>query len=115
MESLLYFGIWAGLIFLMMRYGCGAHVMGHGHGQTHPQEGDRSGAKDGERWIPPRKAVDPVCAKSVSTNRARPSVHGGEVYYFCSRECREVFEAAPELYVSAEEHQNGKMLEHSHG
>lgn len=27
-----YFLVWAALIFLMMRYGCGAHVMGHRHG-----------------------------------------------------------------------------------
>ena len=32
MEALLYFVFWAGLVFLMMRLGCGAHVMGHGHG-----------------------------------------------------------------------------------
>ena len=32
MEALLYFALWAGFIFLMMRFGCGAHIMGHGHG-----------------------------------------------------------------------------------
>ena len=33
MSSIVYFLLWAGLIFLMMRFGCGAHVMGHrGHG-----------------------------------------------------------------------------------
>ena len=51
------------------------------------------------RWIPPAKDVDPVCGKTVSTATAKPSVHEGSVYYFCSRECREVFEAAPEQYV----------------
>ncbi len=36
MEALVYFIIWAAAIFVMMRFGCGAHVMGHGrkHGQT---------------------------------------------------------------------------------
>ena len=43
--------------------------------------------------------VDPVCGKTVRTDRAKPSVFAGTVYYFCSRECRERFEAAPELYV----------------
>ena len=31
LENVLYFVIGAGIIFLMMRYGCGAHIMGHGH------------------------------------------------------------------------------------
>ena len=31
LQNLLYFAIWAGLFFLMMRYGCGSHIMGHGH------------------------------------------------------------------------------------
>ncbi|MCK9994604.1 MAG: hypothetical protein Dbin4_03124 [Alphaproteobacteria bacterium] len=36
MNSLLYFALWAGLIFVMMRFGCGAHIMGHGgHRRRH--------------------------------------------------------------------------------
>ena len=31
MQSLLYFLLLAGLFFAMMRFGCGAHVMGHAH------------------------------------------------------------------------------------
>ena len=31
MQSLVYFIIWAGLYYLMMRFGCGAYIMGHGH------------------------------------------------------------------------------------
>ena len=31
MQSLLYFLLVAGLFIAMMRFGCGAHVMGHGH------------------------------------------------------------------------------------
>ncbi|MEL0586400.1 MAG: hypothetical protein AAES65_16140 [Candidatus Thiodiazotropha sp. (ex. Lucinoma kazani)] len=34
MEGLLSFLIFGGLFFLMMRYGCGAHVIHGGHGQT---------------------------------------------------------------------------------
>lgn len=29
MHTLMYFLIWGALIFVMMRFGCGAHVMGH--------------------------------------------------------------------------------------
>jgi hypothetical protein len=35
MQSLLYFLLSAGLFFVMMRFGCGAHVMGHGHVYDH--------------------------------------------------------------------------------
>ncbi len=29
LQDVLYYGFWAGLFFLMMRFGCGAHIMGH--------------------------------------------------------------------------------------
>ena len=35
MEALVYFAVWAALIFVMMRFGCGAHVLGHGHHHAH--------------------------------------------------------------------------------
>lgn len=34
MNELAYFMPWAGNIFLMMRFDCGARVTGHGHGTT---------------------------------------------------------------------------------
>ncbi len=112
MEALLYFIIWAAAIFVMMRFGCGAHVMGHGrkHGQT--EESPKTESSE-LRWVPPGTDIDPVCGKVVSTNEARATVHAGTVYYLCSRECREVFEIAPELYVNGPD---GKQpsLEHSH-
>jgi YHS domain-containing protein len=113
MESLLYVALWGGLIFLMMRFGCGAHVMGHGHGKKSESDG-ATGAGDQElRWVAPKKAVDPVCRKSVATESAKPSVFDGNVYYFCSRECREVFEAAPDVYLGGEQRDATRQLEHS--
>jgi YHS domain-containing protein len=106
---LIYFALWAGLIFLMMRFGCGAHVMGHGHGQDSRQESERL------RWVPPETDVDPVCGKTVHTDKAKSSVHEGSVLYFCSRECRERFEAAPHLYVGADAGQQPRLLDHAHG
>ena len=113
MEPLIYFVVWAGLIFLMMRIGCGAHIMGKGHGNRQTQGG--SGNADGSelRWVPPAKDTDPVCGKAVTTEKAKPSVYAGNVYYFCSRECREVFEAAPDQYVIVANASQQK-LEHSH-
>ena len=49
METLLWFAIWAALIFLMMRFGCGAHVMGHGHGQHDSK--DTSSGRESLRWV----------------------------------------------------------------
>jgi hypothetical protein len=31
LQDVLFFLFWAGLFFVMMRFGCGAHIMGHGH------------------------------------------------------------------------------------
>lgn len=114
MEQVLFFILWAALIFLMMRFGCGKHIMGHHHGSgsTANRDGDAGGSE--VRWVPPRKDTDPVCGKVVATDKAKPSVHAGDVYYFCSRECREVFEAAPDLYVGRGK-PNPPALEHSHG
>jgi YHS domain-containing protein len=111
MESLVYFLLWGGLIFLMMRFGCGSHVMGHGgHGR---KQDERSGGGE-PRWVPPEKDRDPVCGMTVTTAAAKSTVHGGHVYYFCSQGCRDKFEASPATYVqnpSAQAH--GK--ENAHG
>ncbi|RKF22654.1 YHS domain-containing protein [Altericroceibacterium spongiae] len=94
MNTLLYFAFWAGLFFVMMRFGCGAHVMGHGH---HGHSGNNSGPAGG--WTPPTRDIDPVCGMNVETNTAKSSVYSGRVYYFCSAEHRDTFEAAPERYL----------------
>jgi YHS domain-containing protein len=112
-EALLYFALWAGIIFLMMRFGCGAHVMGHGDRRADGKSIDGASGSGDLRWVPPAKDIDPVCGKTVSTDKAKPSVYDGRVYYFCSRECRELFEAAPDLYVGDGETGPTK-LEHSH-
>jgi YHS domain-containing protein len=113
MEALLYFVFWAGLIFLMMRFGCGAHVMGHGRGAGDERQDPDSEAPE-LRWVPPEKDVDPVCGKTIETGKARSTVFDGSVYYFCSRECREQFEAAPQLYVPRAG-QSPEQQEASHG
>lgn len=98
MDALLYFLLWAGLIFMMLRFGCGAHVLGHGGRKS---ASDDAGGQTELRWIPPESDTDPVCGRTVITDKARPSVHDGNVYYFCSRECRDAFEAAPDAYLGS--------------
>lgn len=113
MSVLLWFAFWAALIFLMMRFGCGAHVMGHGQGKKGANGGSVGG--DELRWVPPPRDVDPVCGKTVETGDAKSSVLDGRVYYFCSRDCREVFEAAPHAYVAGDRPDGIQQLEHGHG
>ena len=68
-----------------------------------PWEGDRTSF----RWVAPAKDIDRACGRVVTTDKAKSSVYDGHVYYFCSRECREVFEAAPQFYLN-------EGTEHSH-
>ena len=103
LKSLASLLIWGGAFFLMMRFGCGAHMMG-GHGQHGGHEGKSGGD--------PTK--DPVCGMDVDPRKAAAaSVHKGETYYFCSASCRDKFEQAPEKYLapSAETEHGG----HHHG
>ena len=98
--NVLYFLIWALLFFFMMRYGCGAHVMGHAHHDNHRSPG-----------VPPDKAIDPVCGMTISTQTAKSAVYAGSVYYFCSANCRDKFEADPATYAKSFSSHEG----HHHG
>jgi YHS domain-containing protein len=110
METLLYFLLSAGVIFLMMRVGCGAHVMGHGGGRS---ASGASASGGGLRWEPPEKDVDPVCGMTVETATAKSAVHDGTVYYFCSPACRDKFEAAPAAFLRKTT-EPSQQTEHSH-
>lgn len=100
--------LWGGLFFVLMRYGCGAHMMG-GHGA----HGEHGGQKDA---APDDEIKDPVCGMTVDPkNAAAAAVRGGTTYYFCSTSCRDEFEQAPEKYISASA-QGGEQNEgHHHG
>lgn len=108
MSGLLWFAIWGAVIFLMFRFGCGAHVMGRA---DDPKE---TTGPDKTVWVPPETDTDPVCEKTVKTADARSSVFDGHVYYFCSRECREIFEAAPDTYLGGNADAPIKQLGESH-
>ena len=107
-STVLYFLVWALAIAAMMRFGCGAHVMGHGRHRTHQPESRGDEAKP-----QPEHDVDPVCGKTVETNAAKASVHASRVYYFCSNACREKFESAPASYLDRRS-ALGLPTEHGH-
>lgn len=105
METLLYFLLAGALVFVMMRFGCGAHVGGHGHGRRHEPAGDR--------LTPPAQDVDPVCGMTVATATAKSVLYQGRAYFFCSPACRDQFEAAPEKFAA---HKPQPLpTEHHHG
>jgi len=99
-ETLVYLALFGGAFFLMMRMGRGSDVAGHSQSRGEPGSTNdgglgnqlrSTGSADGD--------VDPVCGKAVERASAKTAMHDGRVYYFCSRTCREKFEAAPASYV----------------
>ncbi len=70
MDGLLSLLLFAGLFFLMMRYGCGAHVVHGGHGQ-----GGNAGPGESDH-------VDPVCGMSVDPETGYGKMEGGRLFRF---------------------------------
>lgn len=75
--------VYAELFYLMMRFGCGAHMV-HGHSAHGGQESS---------------AKDPVCGMSVGPGQGYIKNHEGRELHFCSRNCLDKFEAAPLRYL----------------
>lgn len=95
MEGLGSFLLFAIVFYLMMRYGCGAHMM-HGHG-GHGKHGD---SKDTNNNI---KHIDPVCDMEVEAEQGYDQMYQGTLYRFCSKSCLDKFDAAPENYLNKEQ------------
>lgn len=93
MEGLLSLLLFGGLFFLMMRFGCGAHMMHGGHEHAH---GNKSQA-DGANY------VDPVCGMSVDPEEGYGKMHQGRLQRFCSRDCLDKFETEPARYIAAKQ------------
>jgi YHS domain-containing protein len=114
MPSWAYLLLWGAVFLLFMRFGCGGHVMGHGHGRHSGRHGDDSTGAAGTRGQSPEKAVDPVCNMSVETKTAKTAAYEGTVYYFCSQSCRDKFEASPQTYAKPST-DTPRNAEHHHG
>ena len=84
---ILQFLLFAGLFYLMMRFGCGSHMV-HGH-HNHEHEGIGPGG-------PSR---DPVCGMEVQKGRGYSEVFNGKQYRFCSRRCLDQFDANPQEFA----------------
>jgi len=116
MESLFQILLFGGVFFLMMRFGCGSHMFGHGKGQNKKTQAGESAdiplEHNRDQGSPPRNDIDPVCGKTVPTDKAKTSLYGGMVYFLCTTECREAFEADPGKYVKKDDRK--KLLNLGH-
>lgn len=84
--SLLLFAL---MFYLMMRFGCGAHMI-HGHGShgDHPAKSSSHPAKD------------PVCGMDVAEGQGYSRTFEGRPLRFCSRRCLDRFESNPAEFAS---------------
>jgi YHS domain-containing protein len=96
MSGLTSFLIFALLFFLMMRVGCGAHV-GHGHHGGHDDQQAGPGGVGGGSLM---ASVDPVCGMRVEGDTGYARMYRGAAYRFCSRDCLDKFDAAPDQYAT---------------
>lgn len=94
MDGLVSLLIFAGLFYVLMRFGCGAHMV-HGHNS---QEKTKQ-----------KKDVDPVCGTEIEFTQGYGKMHEKILYRFCSRACLDKFEIEPEKY-SQSKHTNGGKL-----
>lgn len=94
MDGLLSFLIFAGLFYLVMRFGCGAHMVHGGHHGGHQKHNDTSD-------------IDPVCGMKVGADKGYGKIHEGTLYRFCSRNCLDKFESDPEKYLNQPDKQGG--------
>ena len=88
MEGLLTLLIIGLVFFLMMRFGCGAHMMHGGHGKSSVHTHDN------------RSGTDPVCFKEVPADSGFSMAYLGKTYRFCSRECLNKFDREPNKYLA---------------
>lgn len=108
-DTLVYVALFGAAAFLMFRFGCGQHMMGHGHSQ-HRHEGARG---DSTSYVT-QPDVDVVCGMEVDRASEHTAVFEGRTYRFCSETCRKTFEASPVTYaVKVHAPQSGSS--HRHG
>jgi YHS domain-containing protein len=82
MSGLVTFLLFGVLFYVMMRYGCGAHMV-HGHGGHEGHGGHGT------------NATDPVCGMDVEPGQGYAAMYHGQEFRFCSKKCLDKFDADP--------------------
>ena len=53
-------------------------------------------------------AIDPVCGMEVDERTSKDkAVYEGTTYFFCSKDCKDEFDASPSDYIGGEEEMTG--------
>jgi YHS domain-containing protein len=91
MDRLLSFLLFAAFFYLMMRFGCGAHMVHGSHG-GHGHESDQGGDKGSTK--------DPVCGMPVESGQGYSKHFQGQELRFCSKQCLDKFESEPRRYAA---------------
>ncbi len=99
MSGLLSFLLFGALFFVMMRFGCGAHVGHGGHSPQPESESDQSVTASAHHVLD--AGVDPVCGMKVEPGTGYASVYQNRAMRFCSRDCLDKFEGQPQRYLGA--------------
>ena len=104
MGGILWLLVFAVFFYLMMRFGCGAHMVHGGHGGHGAGSGggmDHRGhagpAGETSRDVPLK---DPVCGMSFPASTGYSRMYQGQEYRFCSQKCLDQFDAEPARYVT---------------
>lgn len=128
MPGWLWLLVWAGFFYIMMRFGCGAHMAHGGHGSHEGHAGMGAPGGSGTEYVcpmhpevrqpgpgtcpkcgmmlepvaaaPVAPKKDPVCGMPVEAGQGYSEMHEGREYRFCSRKCLDKFDAEPQRYVS---------------
>lgn len=95
-----------GAFFYLMRKSGGGCCGGHNHEENKPHEDHGSHGNDTKSESLPKKleasgnvtVKDPVCSMKV-VNPQIVSNHFGRSFYFCSEQCRKIFNLNPNKYV----------------
>ena len=86
--SLLFFALF---FYLMMRFGCGAH-MAHGN---HDSQEHNHDSKNNQTFI------DPICGTKVEEDEGYGMLHEGKLYRFCSKKHLDEFDQNPSKYLNS--------------
>lgn len=104
MDGFLSFLLFGLFFFVMMRFGCGAHVGHGGHAHHHGDEHDERHPRQGSRAVTGGPFRDPVCGMPVAAAEGYARPFQGAEYHFCSRKCLDTFDAEPERYARSDTH-----------
>ena len=91
MDRIISLLLFAAFFYIMMRFGCGAHMV-HGH-HHHGQQGAGLGAGGSSK--------DPVCGMEVAPDAGYSEKYQSREYRFCSRKCLNQFDTNPQQFARA--------------